>query len=114
MNLLGGNYRADSGGMRLDGQPYAPATPPRRADARGGLHPSELNLFPTSAFAENLFLTDFPRFRGLFGLPFINRGCPWRKEPWAWLNQVGLNLSPDTSWTPSPLVNGSWSKSPRP
>ena len=64
MNIIGGMLTADAGTMRLDGAPYAPASP--REAERGGIafiH-QELNLFTNLSIAENIFIGDLPRGRG--------------------------------------------------
>ena len=96
--------------MRLDGQPYAPRNP--RDAARHGIafiH-QELNLFPNLTIAENLFLTGFPRRRGL---PLIDRRA-LRERGARLLEQVGLDVAARHAWSSgSRRANGSWSRSPR-
>jgi ribose transport system ATP-binding protein len=56
MNILSGALKADGGEMRLDGQPYAPASP---VEARGSgiaLIHQELSLCPHLSVAENILL----------------------------------------------------------
>ena len=93
MNILGGNLRADAGGMSLQGQPYAPRGP---ADALGHgiafIH-QELNLFTNLSIAENLFLTAFPRHGKL---PLIQRAVLHAKTR-ELLAQTGLKLDPETT-----------------
>lgn len=70
MNVLGGVVTPDSGGIELNGEPYAPASP-RDASLRGVafIH-QELNLFTNLSIAENLFIDGFPRMKGF---PLIDR-----------------------------------------
>lgn len=93
MNILGGNLQADAGLMRLNGQPYAPASP-RDAEHSGiaFIH-QELNLFANLSIAENLFLRGFPRSRNW--LPFINRR-QMSERTRELLQEVDLAHSPDT------------------
>ena len=71
MNILGGNLSPDTGGMRLNGQPYAPASPRDAERAGVAFIHQELNLFPNLSIAENIFLRSFPRKARW--LPFIAR-----------------------------------------
>jgi len=94
MNILGGNFQADSGTMTLMGKPYAPRNP-QDASARGiaFIH-QELNLFGNLSIGENLFLTAFPRHRFYWGGSIDRRSL--RKRTQALLERVGLDLAPDT------------------
>jgi ribose transport system ATP-binding protein len=92
MNILGGNLRPDAGHMLLEGQPYAPRGPLEAARHGLGFIHQELNLFPNLSIAENLFLTAFPKARGL---PVIDRPR-LRQQTADLLRQVGLPHSPDT------------------
>ena len=68
LNVLGGVLGAGEGTMRLEGAPYAPASP-SEATARGvAFVHQELNLFPNLSVAENVFLHALPR-RG----PLVDR-----------------------------------------
>ena len=94
MNVVGGVVRPDSGGMLLDGSPYAPQTP---ADAnRAGIafiH-QELNLFSNLSIAENIFIDGFPLRRfGPFAL--VDRAA-MRARARDLLAQVDLDLAPET------------------
>ena len=60
MNILGGNLSPDTGSMRLNGQPYAPASPRDAERAGVAFIHQELNLFPNLSIAENIFLRSFP------------------------------------------------------
>lgn len=93
MNILGGNLRADAGLLRLNGQPYAPASP-RDAERAGiaFIH-QELNLFANLSIAENLFLRNFPRRRTWS--PFIHRR-QMAERTRELLREVDLAHSPDT------------------
>jgi ABC-type sugar transport system ATPase subunit len=92
MNILGGNHQPDAGGMRLDGQPYAPRNPTDATRHGVAFIHQELNLFPNLSIAENIFLTSFPKTAGL---PWIQRGT-LRATTAGLLLQVGLNLPPET------------------
>jgi len=93
MNILGGNLRADTGAMRLNGQLYAPDSP-REAERAGisSIH-QELNLFLNLSIAENIFIRGFPRSRPW--LPFVNRR-EIRERTRGLLREVNLTHSPDT------------------
>ena len=92
MNILGGNHRADSGKLLLDGAIFDPRGPGEAAAARIAFVHQELNLFANLSIAENLFLTSFPRHRGT---PWINRRTmhAWTR---ALLSEVGLDAQPET------------------
>ena len=92
MNILGGNHQPDRGHMRLNGQPYAPRHPQDATRHGVAFIHQELNLFSNLSIAENLFLTAFPTSGPL---PIIDRKTV-RHRAAALLEQVGLNVSPDT------------------
>ncbi|PZO78498.1 MAG: sugar ABC transporter ATP-binding protein [Mesorhizobium amorphae] len=92
MNVLGGVHQPDSGMMRLDGAPYAPANPKEAIAAGVAFIHQELNLFPNLTIEENLFVDAFPRRRGL---PFIDRRAI-RARTEAVLREVDLDLKPST------------------
>ena len=93
MNILGGNLRADTGSMRLSGEPYAPASPGDAERAGIAFIHQELNLFNNLSIAENIFIRGFPR--SLSWLPFINR-CQIHERTRDLLREVNLTHSPDT------------------
>ena len=90
MNVLGGVVAADAGQMQLFGRPYAPRRP---ADAKANgiafIH-QELNLFGNLTIAENIFVADFPRRRGLVDWSSA------RSRAAKLLQMVGLAMPPDT------------------
>ena len=92
MNILGGNHQPDAGEMRLNGQPYAPRHPQDATRQGVAFIHQELNLFSNLSIAENLFLTEFPTAGRL---PIIDRKTV-RQRAAALLEQVGLEVSPDT------------------
>jgi ABC-type sugar transport system ATPase subunit len=86
LNVLGGVLAPEAGSMRLDGAPYAPASP-SEATARGvAFVHQELNLFPNLTVAENVFLDALP-CRG----PFVDRGRLEARTR-ALLGEVGLDV----------------------
>jgi ribose transport system ATP-binding protein len=88
LNVLGGVLVPEAGAMRLEGAPYAPASP-SGATARGvAFVHQELNLFPNLSVAENVFLHALPR-RG----PFLDRARLAARTR-ALLGEVGLDVSP--------------------
>ncbi len=91
MNLLGGVVPLDSGQILLEGSPYRPADP-RDADRAGiaFIH-QELNLFTNLSIAENLFISDFPRRRGL---PLV-AGGRLRERARECLAMVDLDVAPE-------------------
>jgi ribose transport system ATP-binding protein len=64
MNILAGAFRADRGEMRIDGRPYAPASP-LEARRRGvALIHQDLSLCPHLTVAENILLGGEPSHLG--------------------------------------------------
>ncbi|MFC3071997.1 sugar ABC transporter ATP-binding protein [Shinella pollutisoli] len=92
MNILGGIHQPSAGSMRLDGVPYAPASPKEATAAGIAFIHQELNLFPNLTIEENLFIDSFPH-RGV--LPFINR-ARIRRQTEELLSQVDLPHRPST------------------
>ncbi len=93
MNILGGNFPADSGAMRLDGQPYTPRSPRAAEQARVAFIHQELNLFANLSIAENIFLGSFPWQSSW--LPFIDqRGIHRRTREL--LRELNLSHPPET------------------
>jgi len=93
MNILGGNLAADSGEMRLNGQPYAPKSPRAAEHAFVAFIHQELNLFANLSIAENLFVGGFPRQAAW--LPFIDRK-KIRERTRELLRELQLPYSSDT------------------
>ncbi len=91
MNILGGNLRPDAGELLLNEARFEPRHPTDAARAGIAFVHQELNLFSNLTIAENIFLTSFPRALP----PFIARR-QLRDRAAELLNEVGLNLSPDT------------------
>jgi ribose transport system ATP-binding protein len=91
MNVIGGIVRPDSGGMVLDGLPYAPQNPAHASRAGIAFIHQELNLFSNLSIAENIFIDRFPRRR--FGL--VDRAA-MRARARELLAEVDLDLAPET------------------
>jgi ribose transport system ATP-binding protein len=88
LNVLGGVLAPTAGSMRLDGAPYAPASP-SDATAHGiAFVHQELNLFPNLGVAENVFLDALPT-RG----PLVDRGR-LESRTRALLDEIGLDVPP--------------------
>jgi ribose transport system ATP-binding protein len=92
MNMLGGVHQPDDGTMLLNGAPYQPKKPSDATEAGIAFIHQELNLFGNLSIAENILVDRIPRHGAL---PFVNRG-ELRRRARAAMEQVGLNLSPDT------------------
>ena len=93
MNVLAGVLQADRGQMLLDGRILAPRDPNEAAATGIAMVHQELNLFANLSIAENLFLTDMPRFRS--SLSWIR----WRelyRRTRELLDAVQLPLDPAT------------------
>ena len=91
MNILGGIFPPDGGGMRLAGEPYAPADPVEAARRGVAFIHQELNLFPNLSVAENLCLPGFPR---VSTLPWIDRRA-LRRRAEELLARVELEVPPE-------------------
>ncbi|MAY63459.1 MAG: ABC transporter [Rhizobiales bacterium] len=92
MNMLGGVHQPDEGTMSLNGEPYRPEKPSDATEAGIAFIHQELNLFGNLSIAENILVDRIPRYGAL---PFVNRG-ELRRRARAAMEQVGLDLSPDT------------------
>jgi ABC-type sugar transport system ATPase subunit len=88
MNVISGVLGYDTGNMRLEGDPYAPADR-RVGEARGvAFIQQELTVFPNLNIADNLFLHRLPRSAGLID----RRRAADLAKPW--LEAVGLDVDP--------------------
>ncbi|MGE0132898.1 MAG: sugar ABC transporter ATP-binding protein [Blastocatellales bacterium] len=93
MNILGGVMPFDAGRMLLGGEEYSPRNP-SAARARGVafIH-QELNLFTNLSVAENIFITDFPKWR-VAGVPLINRR-EMKARTRSLLKSLDLSVAPE-------------------
>jgi ABC-type sugar transport system ATPase subunit len=94
MNVIGGVVRPDSGAMRLDGEPYAPADPSAASASGIAFIHQELNLFSNLSIAENIFVDRFPR-TGIGPFTTIDRRS-MHARTLTLLERVGLGLAPET------------------
>ncbi len=92
MNILGGVISPDSGTMTLAGKEYRPHDPSEASWAGIGFIHQELNLFTNLSIAENIFIEDFPRKKGL---PLIDRHILVSRTK-ELLVALDLNASPAT------------------
>ncbi len=92
MNILGGIHQPDSGQMTLAGKPYRPTGPKDAQRAGLAFIHQELNLFENLSIEENVFISGFPKRRGL---PLINRR-KIGKETKRLLDLVDLGHPPGT------------------
>jgi ribose transport system ATP-binding protein len=91
MNILGGVYHRDSGEILLNGKPFLPREPKDSTNAGIAFVQQELNLFSNLTVAENLFITNIPKFAG----PFVNPHA-MKKEAKRKLLQINIDdISPD-------------------
>ena len=90
MNVLGGNYRADSGEVRIAGKPVRFGHPQEARGAGISVVHQELSLLPFRSVAENVFLGVEPTRRGL-----LDR-ARMRKRTAELLARVGGDIDPDT------------------
>ncbi len=91
MKILAGAFAADSGEMRLDGQPFLPRRPRDSLQAGIIVIHQELSLVPDRSVAENIFLGHLPRGR-LGGI----RRTALNRDAQALLARVGLQVPPQT------------------
>jgi ribose transport system ATP-binding protein len=89
VNILGGVVPLDSGQMLLEGRAYEPQDPGDADRAGIAFIHQELNLFTNLSIAENFFISDFPRRRGI---PLLDRG-QIRARAQEFLKLVDLPLS---------------------
>ncbi|WP_206998399.1 sugar ABC transporter ATP-binding protein [Trinickia mobilis] len=93
--IIGGLIEPTTGGMRLAGEPYAPASRTVAETLGVRMVMQELNLLPTLSVAENLFLNHLPRL-GPKTLGWIDRRR-LRADARVAMAQVGLDaIDPDT------------------
>jgi ABC-type sugar transport system ATPase subunit len=91
MNIMGGVIPFDSGELLLQGSHYDPKNPGDATKAGIGFIHQELNLFTNLSIAENLFIEEFPRVKGV---PFIDKKVI-RERTKEYLKMVDLEFSPD-------------------
>ncbi len=89
IKVITGVHAADAGTVRIDGAERSFRFPQDAIDAGVGAVFQERNLLPHFSVAENLFLHAPPRRLG-----FLDR-TRLRRDATAWLDRVGLALSPD-------------------
>jgi ribose transport system ATP-binding protein len=92
MNIMGGNVRQDGGRMELEGRPYAPDSPLDATRAGIAFIHQELNLFPNLSVEENVFISAYPRTKGI---PLLNRRV-MRRRAQELLDSIRLGVSPNT------------------
>jgi len=92
MNILGGVVYPDAGEMVLRGGSYKPSNPSDAIRHGIGFIHQELNLFTNLNIAENLFIDEFPRLKGL---PLINR-VEINAKTKEYLAMVDLDYQPTT------------------
>jgi ribose transport system ATP-binding protein len=92
LNILAGVFPPDSGTVRIDSTPYAPASPAEAAAAGVALVHQELNLFPNLSVGENLFLDRLP-MRGAGPLRRIDE-IKLQADAEIALAAVGLRVDP--------------------
>lgn len=93
IKILTGLYQADSGSIRIAGEPAA-AQSPQDAIARGiAVVPQERNLIPRFSVGENLFLDAPPRTRGIIDYDKVH------EDAQRWLELLELDVDPRTPVT---------------
>ena len=88
MNIVGGIYSADAGGIFIDGKQVKFASPAESLDAGIAFIHQELNLVNDLTVYENMFLSCFPK-KG----PFLDRTRMIR-ETEALFDRIGIRLDP--------------------
>ncbi len=97
LKILAGEYRPDSGGLKVDGQPVA-FTSPRDSQAAGiAIIHQELHLAPDLTVAENLLLGMMPTRGGL-----LDRRAT-RDRARALLARLGEDIDPDAKVRTLPI-----------
>lgn len=93
MNILGGVLQRDSGDILLGGQPFEPKNPKTAQAAGIAFIHQELNLFSNLSVAENLYLTELPKY-GKSGIVNFRKLKKNAKEK---LMKLGIDdISPET------------------
>lgn len=87
MKILAGAQKADTGEIRLGGQPVTIDTPQQAMDLGVGIIYQELNLVPHLSVAENIFLGREPR-----GLPGWVDSRTMRRNAQALMDDLGMGI----------------------
>lgn len=90
LKILAGEYRPDSGGLTVAGEPVAFASPRDSAAAGVSIIHQELHLAPDMSVAENLLLGSYPTKGGLLDKAAI------RARAGEILKRLGEDIDPDT------------------
>jgi ABC-type sugar transport system ATPase subunit len=95
IKILAGAYQRDSGEIRIDGQPVEIHGPAESERLGISVIYQEFNLTPNQTVAENVFLREPQRRRGILGrMNLIDQGAR-RKATRALMEQVGSSVDPD-------------------
>lgn len=93
MKIILGSYSMSSGSMTFKGEPYAPASPHDALQKGISMIHQEISLVPTFSVTDNIWIGRESRFSGCPGT--YNRKAQ-RKAAQDILDQLGLNINPDT------------------
>ena len=99
MKILAGAQKADSGEIRLDGQPIQVETPLQAMDRGINIIYQELNLVPHLSVAENIFLGREPRL-----IPGWVDGRTMRKNAQTLMDDLGMGIDVRTLVGTLPLA----------
>jgi ABC-type sugar transport system ATPase subunit len=95
IKILAGAYQGDAGVVSIDGQPVAIHSPADSERLGISVIYQEFNLTPNQTVAENVFLRDPPRRRGLLGrLNLVDQDAR-RRSTQVLMEQVGSGIDPD-------------------
>ena len=89
-SIVGGLIPPDSGTMRWEGKPYAPASPGEGIDTGIVLIHQEMRLLPDLTVAENVFVGRLPNRGGFVDRDSMNRRAQEQ------LHRLGLDIAPTT------------------
>jgi ribose transport system ATP-binding protein len=90
IKIMTGLYQADSGEIKINGQPAAASSPQDAIDRGISLVPQERNLIPRFSVGENLFLEDPPRRNGFIDYRRIH------EDSKQWLEMLELDVDSRT------------------
>ena len=93
MKIILGSYSMSSGSMTFKGEPYAPASPHHALQKGISMIHQAISLVPTFSVTDNIWIGRESRFSGCPGT--YNRKAQ-RKAAQDILDQLGLNINPDT------------------
>lgn len=103
IKIVCGVQQADTGEIRLDGAPFAPASPSEAGRLGVALVPQELRVVPGLSAAQNVFLNDWPTRRLLGLLPALDHAA-LRARFAELMDMLGVEIDPNAPAGALPVV----------